>query len=70
MGFVLSIPFCPSCVIGFISVVSSTSALFFYPDCSSWASGDIVAGASVRVAIAIFVGSKDFSAFTQDTVIS
>ena len=38
--------------------------------CSSWASGTIVAGALVRVVIAACVGSKAFSAYTQDTVIS
>ena len=35
-----------------------------------WALGAMLAGASVRVLIAACVGSKAFSAFTQDTAIS
>ena len=35
-----------------------------------WASGDVVSGAPIRVAIAAFVGSKAFSAFTKYTAFS
>ena len=59
-----------SCVIGFASAVSATSALFYSSACSYWASGDILAGASVRVAIVSCVGPKDFIALTQYTAVS
>ena len=57
-------------MIGFASAVSDTSALVCSPACYSWASGDIVPGASARLAIAACVCSKAFRAFTQDTAIS
>ena len=37
---------------------------------TGWDLGAILSGASVRVAISFFVGSKDFIDFTQDTAIS
>ena len=57
-------------MIGFSYAVSTTSASFCYPNCSSWNSGAIVSGTSVMVAIADCVGLKGFSAFTQDTALS
>ena len=62
-------PFIPSCVIVFSSAVSATYDSFFSHACSSWNSGAIVAGTLVRASIVSCVGSKYFSAFTQDTAI-
>ena len=75
-----------SCVIVLFSAVSATFDFACSPDFSSlvfidppmvwvgaavgWDSVDIVAGALFRVATADCVGSKAFSAFTQDTAIS
>ena len=63
-------PFSPSCVKGFASAISDSSTYLCSPAFSTWSSGNIVAGASVRLAIATFVGLKAFSDLTQDTVIS
>ena len=76
----------PSFVIEFDFDVSATSDLVCSPARSSlifvappmvwfgaaigWDSGYILAGSLVLVSIADCVGSKDFSAFTQDTAIS
>ena len=76
----------PSCVIVFDSAVSDPSASICSLACSpliavappmvwvraaiGWASGAMVADASVRVEIAACVGSKAFNTFTQDTAIS
>ena len=58
-----------SYVIEFDSSVSDNSVAHCSPSCSYWASGAILYGVSVRLSIATCVGSKAFSAFTQDTSI-
>ena len=63
-------PYGPSCVIGFASAVYANYVSFCSPDCSSWASGDIVDCALVRLALLVCVDLKAFSAFAQDTAIS
>ena len=57
-------------MIGFASAVSATCTSFCSTGCYGWDLGSIVAGLSVRVAITVCIGLKDFSIFTQDNAIS
>ena len=57
-------------MLGFASAVSTTLLRCVLLIALLGGLGTIVDGALVRVAIADFIGPKDFSAFTQDTAIS